>query len=84
MQSKIKSNGTALYCRLSRDDDVQGESNSIANQKKILVKYAKDSGLLNLRTYTDDGFSGTNFNRPDFKRMMEDVEDGVIDTIDTE
>lgn len=81
MQSKIKSNGTALYCRLSRDDDVQGESNSIANQKKILVKYAKDSGLLNLRTYTDDGFSGTNFNRPDFKRMMEDVEDGVIDTI---
>lgn len=52
---------TALYCRLSNDDDLQGESNSITNQKAILKKYADENGLENTQFYVDDGFSGTNF-----------------------
>ena len=52
---------TALYMRLSRDDELQGESNSISNQKRILETYAKQNGFTNLRWYTDDGFSGANF-----------------------
>ncbi len=74
---------TALYCRLSNDDDLQGESNSITNQKAILKKYADENGLGNTQFYVDDGFSGTNFNRPDFMRMMEDVKSGKIETIIT-
>ena len=74
---------TALYCRLSNDDDLQGESNSITNQKAILKKYADENGLGNTQFYVDDGFSGTNFNRPDFIRMMEDVKSGKIGTIIT-
>lgn len=74
---------TALYCRLSNDDDLQGESNSITNQKAILKKYADENGLENTQFYVDDGFSGTNFNRPDFMRMMEDVKSGKISTIIT-
>ena len=52
---------TALYCRLSRDDGSEGESNSIANQKKLLSKYAKEHGFGNTKFYVDDGFTGTNF-----------------------
>ena len=52
---------TALYCRLSRDDELQGDSNSIINQKRILETYAKQNGFSNLRWYTDDGYSGANF-----------------------
>ena len=74
---------TALYCRLSNDDDLQGESNSITNQKSILKTYADANGLGNTQFYVDDGFSGTNFNRPDFMRMMEDVKAGKIGTIIT-
>ena len=74
---------TALYCRLSQDDMLAGESNSITNQKAILLKYAQDNGFSNLQFYVDDGFSGTNFNRPDFMRMMEDVKSGKIGTIIT-
>lgn len=74
---------TALYCRLSNDDDLQGESNSITNQKAILKKYADENGFGNTAFYVDDGFSGTNFNRPDFMRMMEDVKSGKIGTIIT-
>ena len=69
---------TALYTRLSRDDELQGESNSIKNQKQLLEQYAKSRGFSNLQFYVDDGYSGTNFNRPDFKRMMEGVEAGHI------
>ena len=61
---------TALYCRLSRDDELQGESNSITNQKLMLKKYATDNGFKNIEYFVDDGYSGTNFNRPDFKRLM--------------
>lgn len=55
---------TALYCRLSRDDELQGDSNSIKNQKAILQKYAEDNGFRNLRFFVDDGYSGTNFGQP--------------------
>ena len=60
---------TALYERLSRDDELNGDSNSIVNQKKMLEKYAKEQGFTNLTHYTDDGYSGTNFDRPDWKRL---------------
>jgi len=72
---------TALYCRLSRDDDVQGDSNSIQNQKKLLSKYAKEYGLTNTKYFVDDGFTGTNFNRPGFTEMMAAVEAGYIEAI---
>lgn len=52
---------TALYCRLSRDDELSGDSNSIVNQKAILKKYAEDNGFRNIRFYVDDGVSGTTF-----------------------
>ena len=55
---------TALYPRLSHEDELQGESNSISNQKRILEAYAKQNGFTNLRWYTDDGYSGANFQRP--------------------
>ena len=58
---------TALYERLSRDDDLTGESNSIINQKKYLEDYARRNGFGNIRHFTDDGFSGVNFNRPGFQ-----------------
>ena len=56
-------------------------SNSIANQKRMLIKYAKENGFHNTRFYVDDGYTGTNFNRPGFKQMIEDVELGYISTI---
>ena len=77
LSSKI----TALYCRLSRDDELQGDSNSIRNQKAILQKYADDNGFTNTQFFVDDGYSGTNFNRPDWTRLMALVEDGQVGTI---
>ena len=74
----------ALYCRLSRDDELAGESNSIKNQKSILSKYAKDNNFFNTRTFIDDGYSGTTFTRPAFMEMMELAElaeSGKISTI---
>ena len=71
----------ALYCRLSRDDELAGESNSIKNQKSILSKYAKDNNFFNTRTFIDDGYSGTSFTRPAFMEMMELAESGKISTI---
>lgn len=71
----------ALYCRLSRDDELQGDSNSIKNQKAILSKYAQEHGFTNPHFYVDDGYSGTNFNRPDFQRLMDDVNEGKVRTI---
>ena len=74
---------TALYCRLSHDDEIKGESNSISNQKRMLETYAREHGLMNTRFYIDDGWSGANFNRPGFMEMMEGVEDGTIKTVIT-
>ena len=72
---------TALYCRLSRDDELSGESNSITNQKSILSKYAKENNFQNIKFFVDDGYSGTTFTRPAFMEMMELAENGKIGTI---
>jgi site-specific DNA recombinase len=72
---------TALYCRLSQDDGREGESNSISNQKEILMSYAKKNGLLHPEFFVDDGISGTTFNRPDFQRMQQMAENGQVETI---
>ena len=81
MQSKENLGITALYCRVSRDDGTEKESNSITNQKRMLSKYAKTNGFKNIKVYEDDGFTGTNFNRPDMQRLLDDVEMGYISTI---
>ena len=72
---------TALYCRLSVDDGEEGDSNSIVNQKKMLGDYAQSHGYPNPKFYTDDGFSGTNFNRPGFQELIRDVDAGRVGTI---
>lgn len=72
---------TALYCRLSRDDELSGESNSITNQKSILSKYAKENNFQNIKFFVDDGYSGTTFTRPAFMEIMELAEQGKIGTI---
>ena len=72
---------TALYERLSRDDDLNGESNSITNQKQYLEDYARRNGFTNIRHFTDDGFSGVNFNRPSFQELIKEVEAGNVATI---
>ena len=64
---------TALYCRLSRDDELQGDSNSIIHQKDILKKYADDNGFKNTEFFVDDGYSETNFNRPDWLRLLDRI-----------
>lgn len=69
---------TALYARLSVDDANDGDSNSIVHQKEMLERYCQDNGYTNYKFYVDDGFSGTNFERPDFKRMIADVEAGKV------
>ena len=84
LQSKKKQDKagiTALYCRLSRDDGVEGDSNSVANQKKLLKRFAKENGLTNTRYYVDDGYTGTNFERPGFQKMIEDIDLGYISTV---
>lgn len=70
---------TALYERLSRDDDLDGESNSISNQKKLLEEYAAQQGFPNPVHFTDDGISGTCFDRPGFLAMMKEVEAGNVE-----
>jgi len=72
---------TALYCRLSQEDALDGDSNSIINQKAILSKYANDSNYPSPQFYIDDGWSGTNFERPSFKEMIKDIEDGKVKTV---
>lgn len=72
---------TALYCRLSRDDELQGDSNSIVNQKIILEKYAKDNGFKNIQFFVDDGFSGTNFDRPAWTELKGLIDEDKIGTI---
>lgn len=74
---------TALYCRLSKDDMVQGDSESIKTQKAMLTQYAKEHGFLVVEIYVDDGFSGLNFDRPSFNRMLDDIEAGKIDVVIT-
>ena len=71
----------ALYCRLSRDDELQGDSNSIVNQKAILSKYAKENGFKNTLFFVDDGYSGTNFNRPSWNELLERIENGEVSAL---
>ena len=72
---------TALYCRLSRDDLLKGDSLSIQHQKDMLSKYAQDNGFSFIDYYVDDGYSGTNFDRPGFQKLITDVEDGKVGTV---
>jgi len=72
---------TALYCRYSHDDGQEEENASITHQKALLKEYAENNGYSNIRFYADDGYTGTDFNRPDFQRMMEEVENDIIQTI---
>ena len=72
---------TALYERLSRDDELQGESNSITNQKQLLENYATKNGYSHIRHFTDDGVSGTTFEREGFKAMIEKVEAGKVGVV---
>lgn len=74
---------TALYLRLSRDDELQGESNSISTQRMMLRRYAEQNNLNIVDEYVDDGYSGTNFERPSFKRMIDDIENGKINCVVT-
>ncbi len=74
---------TALYCRLSQEDELKGDSNSIQNQRAILEKYAKDNGFENIEVFVDDGYSGVSFNRPDFQRLLEMMEQGKVATLIT-
>ena len=87
MTTANKSNGqteekiTALYCRLSVDDGLDCESNSISHQKDILLSYARQNGFLNPQFFVDDGISGTTFERADFKRMEALIENGEVSTV---
>ena len=72
---------TALYERISREENGNGESCSIVYQKEYLERYAAANGFENCRHYTDDGFSGGNFERPGWKRMLADIEADKIDTV---
>ena len=74
---------TALYCRLSQEDELKGDSNNIQNQRAILEKYAKDNGFENIEVFIDDGYSGVSFNRPDFQRLLEMMEQGKVATLIT-
>ena len=82
MQSKENVGITALYCRLSREDDkVEKESNSISVQKKLLTQKAKEYGLGNTKVYVDDGVTGTKFDRPGFQKMLDDIDAGYVTTV---
>ena len=74
---------TAIYLRLSRDDELQGESGSISTQRQMLTQYCREQGLRIYDEYVDDGYSGTNFERPGFQRMLDDIEDGKINCVVT-
>ena len=81
MQTEANIGITAIYCRLSRDDGTETESNSIGNQKKMLTQKAKELGLTNTKYYVDDGYTGTNFNRPAFQELLDDIEMGYISVV---
>ena len=81
IKGQTKETITALYCRLSQDDGIDMESNSISNQKEMLMAYAKQNSYPNPQYFIDDGISGTTFEREGFKRMEAMVENGEISTI---
>ena len=81
LKNKDFSKITALYERLSKDDENQGESNSISNQKLYLEEYAHRNGFTNIRHYTDDGYTGKNFNRPGFQELLSEIEEGLVGAV---
>ena len=81
MSNENKIYNAALYCRLSKDDEQAGESVSIGTQKMILEKLCKEYDFHVFDVYVDDGFSGLNFERPEFQRMLKDVEDGKVNLV---
>ena len=82
LSSKNNELGTAaLYCRLSRDDNMDTESNSISNQKKILQKAAKEKGYTDTLFFVDDGITGTTMKRPGFQKMIQAIENGYISAV---
>lgn len=81
MKQKNTNGVTALYERLSKDDELTGESNSITNQKNMLLDYARKNGYTNIVHYTDDGWSGASIDRPSWKNMIKDIEDGKVSTV---
>jgi len=83
MLKENKIYNVGIYCRLSKDDGADGDSASILTQKAILTDYVKQQGWRLVQTYVDDGYSGTNFQRPRFQAMIKDVESGIIDCIVT-
>ena len=74
-------NRTALYCRLSKDDEQIGESTSIETQRIMLTRFCKENQLAIVDYYVDDGFSGLSYDRPDFLRLIDDIEAGLIDLV---
>lgn len=78
MQPDLTTKTTALYERLSRDDELIGDSNSIINQKQLLETYASQHGFSNCVHYTDDGYSGGNFDRPGWRQLVTDIEAGRV------
>lgn len=83
MSNLLNEQITALYCRLSQEDENKGDSDSIVNQKAILTKYAEENGFTNIQVFVDDGYSGVSFNRPDFQRLLELMEKGRVKTLIT-
>lgn len=81
MSKQTQNKKAGLYYRLSQEDERAGESLSIENQKKILEKYARENGFEIIDEYIDDGWSGTNFNRPGFQQMLADMDMGYISTV---
>ena len=81
MKLKQQDKITALYCRLSRDDEYSGDSMSIQTQKTMLAQYAKDNGFENVQYFVDDGVSGTTFERNGFKKMISEIESGRVGTV---
>ncbi len=81
--AKVGEYKVAIYCRLSKEDGMNTESASIATQKSILTDYVKQKGWQLVKTYVDDGYSGTNFDRPDFQNMIKDIENGLINCVIT-
>lgn len=83
MSNLLNQKITALYCRLSQEDENKGDSDSIINQKAILTKYAEDNGFTNLQFFVDDGYSGVRFNRPGFQKVVELMKAGKVETFIT-
>ena len=80
---KQQSYNAAGYCRLSSEDDLSGESSSIATQRELITQYCKEHGINLFDYYVDDGFSGTNFQRPNFERMLGDIDGGRVNLVIT-